>query len=108
MDCVAEVPLLKQLYGKYQERGVAIIGIALDEEPAKAERFLAEREIVWPQICDGKGDAGAVPKLYNVNGTPDLYVIDRAGNIAARLSSAKQLERHLAELTASGAVRPPG
>jgi peroxiredoxin len=106
MDCVAEVPLLKQLYGKYQGRGVEMIGIALDEEPAKVERFLAEKEIVWPQICDGKGDAGAVPKLYNVNGTPDLYVIDRAGNIAARLSSAKHLERHLAELTASVRMLP--
>jgi len=56
--------------------------------------------VPWPQICDGQADAGAIPKLYNVKGTPDLYVVDRAGNIAARLSSAKQLDRYLAEMTA--------
>lgn len=104
MDCVAEVPLLKQLYLKYQERGLQIIGISLDDESAKVERFIAEKGVFWPQICDGKADAGAIPKLYNVNGTPDLYVIDRAGNIAARLSSAKQLDRQLAEVTASSAM----
>jgi hypothetical protein len=67
------------------------------------ERFTAEKGVPWAQICDGKADAGAIPKLYNVNGTPDLYVIDRAGKIAARLSSAKQLERKLAEMAASDA-----
>jgi peroxiredoxin len=104
MDCIAEVPLLKQLYSQYQERGLELIGFSLDDEPAKVERFIAERGIFWPQICDGKADAGAIPKLYNVSGTPDLYVIDRSGNIAARLSSAKQLDRQLAEVTASGAT----
>jgi hypothetical protein len=105
---VAEVPLLKELYGKYQERGLEIIGISLDDEPAKVERFVAQNDILWPEICDGKADAGAIPKLYNVSGTPDLYAIDRAGNIAARLSSAKQLDRQLAALTASAAARSTG
>ena len=103
MDCIAEVPLLKQLSTKYRERGLELIGIALDDESAKVERFIAEKGISWPQICDGKADAGVIPKLYNVTGTPDLYVIDRAGNIVVRLSSAKQLDRQLAEVTASGA-----
>jgi peroxiredoxin len=104
MDCVAEVPLLKQLYAKYQERGLEILGISLDDEPAKVERFVALKDIPWPQFCDGKTDEGAIPKLYNASGTPDLYVIDRNGNIAARLSSAKQLDQRLAEITAP--VRP--
>ena len=67
------------------------------------ERFIAQKGVFWPQICDGKADAGAIPKLYNVSGTPDLYVVDRAGNIAARLFTAKQLDRQLAEVTVSDA-----
>jgi hypothetical protein len=106
MDCVAEVPLLKQLYSKYQERGLEIVGISLDDEPSKVERFIAEKRIGWPQICDGRADAGAIPKLYNVTGTPDLFVIDRAGNIAARLTGAKQLEQQVAQVTASNAFHP--
>ena len=79
---------------------MTLVGISLDDEPAKVERFVAQKGIFWPEICDGKTDAGEIPKLYNVEGTPDLYVIDRAGNIAARLSSATMLDRQLAEVTA--------
>jgi predicted methyltransferase/thiol-disulfide isomerase/thioredoxin len=105
-ECVAEVPLLKQLYWKYKERGLEMIGISLDDEPATLERFIAEKGVFWPQLCDGKTDAGVIPKLYNVEGTPDVFVIDRAGNIAARLFSAKQLDRQLAEVTAPDAFPP--
>ena len=100
-DCVAEVPLVKQLYGKYHDRGFEIIGVSLDDDPAKVGRFVAQRGIPWSQLCDGKADAGAIPKLYNATGTPDLFVIDREGNIVTRLEGAKQLDRHLTELIAS-------
>jgi predicted methyltransferase len=54
----------------------------------------------WPQICDGKGEKGEIPKLYNVQGTPVLLVVDRAGNIAVRLTSAAMLDQQLFEITA--------
>src|SRR5262249_36023488 len=40
---------------------------------------------------------------YNAQGTPDLFVVDRAGNIAARLQSAKRLDQQLIEVTADDA-----
>ena len=75
-----------------------ILGISLDDEPSKVERFVAEKGVSWRQICDGKAGQGAIPKLYNVYGTPDLFVIDRDGNIAARLFSAKQLDDQLTKM----------
>ena len=94
------------MYWKYQDRGLNLVGVALDEKPATVESFVPQKGIFWPEICDGKAEAGEIPKLYNVNGTPDLYVIDRAGNIAARVSSAKLLDRHLAEVAATEAFPP--
>jgi predicted methyltransferase len=64
------------------------------------ETTVAQRGMFWPQLCDGKADEGEVAKLYNVQGTPDLFVIDRAGSIAVRLGSAATLDRHLAEVVA--------
>ncbi len=98
---MAEVPLLKQLYWKYQDRGLNLIGISLDENKAAVNEFVAQKSIFWPEICDGKADAGEVAKLYNVQGTPDLFVIDRAGNIAARVASAKLLDQQLTEVAAT-------
>jgi len=85
---------------------LTLVGISLDDEPGKVERFVAQKGIFWPEVCDGKTDAGEIAKLYNVEGTPDLYVIDRDGNIAARLFSATLLDRHLAEVTAADAFPP--
>ena len=83
-----------------------MLGASLDDDPAKVQRFVADKDIGWPQICDGKSDAGEIPKLYNVEGTPDLYVIDREGKIAVRLFSATQLDRQLAEVTAADHFPP--
>ena len=94
------------MYWKYQDRGLNLVGVALDEKPATVESFVSQKGIFWPEVCDGKAEAGEIPKLYNVNGTPDLYVIDRAGNIAARVSSAKLLDRHLAEVMVTDAFPP--
>ncbi len=58
-------------------------------------------DVFWPEICDGKAEAGQVPKLYNVNGTPDLFVIDRDGNIAGRVETARLLDPLLAEVAGS-------
>ena len=67
---------------------------------------MAEKSIFWPELVDGKADQGEVAKLYNVHGTPDLFVIDRAGNIAARLRSAKLLDQQLAEVAATDSFPP--
>lgn len=83
-----------------------LVGISLDDDVAKVQRFVSQKGIFWPEICDGKADAGEITKLYNVDGTPDLYVIDRGGNIAARLFSATLLDRKLAEVTAADAFPP--
>ena len=78
----------------------------MDEDRAAVDRFVAQKGIFWPQICDGKADAGEIAKLYNAQGTPDLFVIDRAGSIAARLASAKLLDQQLTEIAVTDAFPP--
>ena len=83
-----------------------LVGVSLDEEKTEVERFVGQKSIFWPEICDGTADEGQVPKLYNVSGTPDLFVIDRAGKIAARVTSAKLLDRQLTEVIATDTFPP--
>jgi len=68
--------------------------------------MIAQRSIFWPEVCDGKEEAGEIAKLYNVQGTPDLFVVDRAGNIAVRLTNAELLDQQLFEITATDAFPP--
>jgi peroxiredoxin len=89
-----EVPLLKELTARYATQAT-IIGISIDTSVPRVDRTMKDKGMTWPILADGKGFDGPIPKAYHIQGTPDLFVIDREGKIAARLGSAKQLEASL-------------
>jgi peroxiredoxin len=90
-----EVPLLRTLHEKYADQGAVILGISIDDTVARAEKTIREKGMTWPQIATDKGSDGDIPLKYGVNGTPTIFVLDRAGRIVARPGSAKQLEESL-------------
>jgi hypothetical protein len=61
----------------------------------RLDQFVKEKAIPLAQLADGKAFDGPIPKLYRPNGTPTLYVLDRAGRIVARLDSAEKIEESL-------------
>lgn len=91
-----EVPLLKELHSKYA-KDVAIIGISVDTSIEPVDLVVKDKGINYPILADGKGFDGPNPTAYHVQGTPDLFILDRAGRIFAKLLSAKSLEATLLE-----------
>ena len=85
---MGEVPLLKELYAKYLDQGVVVVGISLDDELKPLQEMVTSKGISWPQIHDA--DESLV-KLFNVKGTPTYYLIDREGKIAAKDIPIKRL-----------------
>ena len=79
---------------------VVFVGISVDTNLNRLDKFVKEKAIPWAQIADGKDFGGPVPKLYRLTGTPTLYVLDRAGKIAAKLNSAEKIEESLQPLLA--------
>ena len=78
---MGEVPLLKELYAQYQNQGVVVVGISLDEELKPLQEMVRAKGISWPQIHDGDQ---TLVKLFNVKGTPTYYLLDREVRIAAK------------------------
>lgn len=68
--------------------------------------MIAQKGLFWPQICDGKEEKGEIAQLYNVQGSPVLVVVDRAGYIAVRLASTALLDEQLFKITAADAISP--
>jgi hypothetical protein len=91
-----EVPLLKALHTRYANQAI-IIGVSVDISLERVDRVMKEKAITWPILADGKGFDGPIPKAYHIQGTPELFVLDREGKIFARVGSAKQLEAKLKE-----------
>jgi peroxiredoxin len=94
-----EVPLLKTLNEKYSKDAV-ILGISVDVSLDRVDRTIKAKGMTWPQLADGKGFDGAIPLAYRIQGTPELYVLDRAGRIFAKPGSAAQVEAPLKEALA--------
>lgn len=90
---------MKALYAKYSTQAV-IIGISVDVSLDRADRAMKAKGMTWPVLADGKGFDGPIPKAYRIDGTPDLWVLDRAGRILARPGSATQIEAPLKEALA--------
>ena len=92
---MGEVPLLKDLYAQHLDRGVAVVGISLDDELKPLQEMVTSLGISWPQIHDADK---SLMKLFNVKGTPTYYLIDRDGKIVAKDIPLEKLERALDDL----------
>ena len=76
-------------------KDVVFVGVSVDTNLDRLDKFVKEKAISWAQLADGKSFDGPIPKLYRPNGTPTLFVLDRSGKIAAKLGSAEKIEESL-------------
>jgi cytochrome c biogenesis protein CcmG/thiol:disulfide interchange protein DsbE len=77
--CKEEIPWYVEFDKKYRDRGLAVIGVSMDEGGMKAVKpFLAQKNIEYPVVIGSEGLA----KQYNLEAMPLTLLIDRAGRIA--------------------------
>jgi peroxiredoxin len=76
--CRQEMPLLEQMYRKYQPMGFTMLGVNVEPDPSGAEDWLKETPVSFPILFDKEN---RVSKLYNVSGMPSSVLIDRKGNV---------------------------
>jgi thiol-disulfide isomerase/thioredoxin len=79
--CIREIPLLVEIQDEYRDRGVTVIGIAVDETEAVAE-FAAGFDFNYPVVV-GQEEAMNLAQAYAENfiGLPFTAFTDRAGRI---------------------------
>ncbi|GAA4195495.1 TlpA disulfide reductase family protein [Microbacterium oryzae] len=85
--CIAEAPMLEEVWQKYQAEDVGFLGINIYDQPATARAFAADNGITYPSVIDADGGqvklafAAATP----IQATPTTLVMDRQGRVAARI-----------------------
>lgn len=82
--CRAEMPSVVKLYDEYNGKGLAIIGISLDEKRESWQQAVKTLGIKWLQLSDLKGWNNAAAQQFSVSSIPHTMVIDKEGNILAR------------------------
>lgn len=76
--CKQEMPHLNKLHDKYRDAGFVLLGVNVDDDPAKAAADAAKLGIKFPVLLDS---AKTVSKLYQLDAMPTTVVIDRDGRV---------------------------
>lgn len=90
-----ELDWVRQLAGASAEL-VQAVGICLDNDPVPVPSMLAERQIVWPVYCDGRGWQGDLVRSLGINALPVLWIVDREGilrSLDAKQDAVELIER---------------
>ncbi|HKP53223.1 MAG TPA: redoxin domain-containing protein [Chloroflexia bacterium] len=78
--CREEMPDMEKIYGEYEGKGLAILGLDVQESAQKVKEFTGSLELTWTFMLDEKGD---VANLYFANSLPSHFFVDKNGIIQA-------------------------
>ena len=76
--CRQEMPLLDELYQRYERVGFNLLGVNIDDDSRKAMKMIEELGVNFPVLFDSRKE---VSKLYEVEAMPVTVLIDREGNV---------------------------
>ena len=80
--CVEEMPDLEKVQGEYANRGVTVVGLAIDN-PTAVKQFRDTLNLKLPLLIAGAAGTDIARQLGNPSGAlPYTVLIDRNGNIA--------------------------
>lgn len=77
--CLQEMPLLDDLYEKYESAGFTLLGVNVEEadDRAKVDEMMQELGVSFPILYDIESIAS---ELYSVDAMPSTVFVDREGN----------------------------
>ena len=96
--CARESAAFGRLTERYRARGVEVLAIHVQDAAADVRRFMRANKVTYPVALDPRLTIG---NRYGFKGTPYTVVIDRQGEIVARLhgeSAVTRLPRLLDEI----------
>lgn len=76
--CIDALPKLKVTYLRYHSQGLEIVGVSWDNDRAKLASFIGERQVAWPQYCDGR-KPGKWGEAFGIGGVPYVMLVDKLG-----------------------------
>ncbi len=76
--CRQEMPLLDEMYTRYQRVGFNLLGVNIDDDSRKALNMISDLGVSFPVLFDVRKE---VSKLYKVDAMPVTILVDRDGKV---------------------------
>jgi peroxiredoxin len=75
-DCREQLEQLGSMHARYQDAGVELLAVSLDQNEKQAGDLAHSLSSSYPVLFDAGGEVG---RLYDVSKVPVMVLIDRAG-----------------------------
>ena len=95
---------LVQLYERYHDKGLEMIGVSLDGNSNQTDpksdwkQAIKEDQLIWSQISNLNYFNDTISKAYNVRSLPASFLLDSKGVIVGKNLNGNSLEDKLKEL----------
>jgi peroxiredoxin len=76
--CRQEMPLLNDLYSRYERVGFSLLGVNIDDDSGRAMQMAEELGVSFPVLFDERKE---VSRLYQVEAMPVTLLVDREGQV---------------------------
>ncbi len=94
--CRREIPGFVALQKRYGDKGLAIVGVSLDEEgPRVVKPFISKFEIKYPIVM---ANENIVREYGGIEAIPTTFVIDRKGMIVGKHLGYEEKQQFEAEI----------
>ncbi len=97
-NCKKEIPVLKEIYSSFEPKGMEFlaINVGVNDSLARVKRYTEKYKITYPVAFEG---GNRVTKLFGVQGTPTIIIVDKQGIVRYRSASVPDdLDEHFQEL----------
>lgn len=96
--CLASMPMMKQIYATYADKGLQIIGISFDNKREAWLSAINRLGLPWLHLSDIKGWESIASDAYGIRAIPETVLIAPDGTIVATGLREQELEKKLAEI----------
>jgi thioredoxin family protein len=98
--CMAEMPNVKEIYKKYHDQGLEILGVSLDSKKEPWVNAIEKNELNWHHVSTLNKFDCPIAQRFRVTGIPRMYIIDKDGKIIAQDLRGEALSKKMDELFA--------
>ena len=78
VPCRDEAPILQDVWERYRDRGVVLVGVAYLDVERDSLAFIDEFGITYP---NGLDIGEKIAKQYNIQGVPETFIVDQNGEL---------------------------
>ena len=82
--CRVDSPNLVKVYNTYKDKGLAIVGISLDQQKESWKKAIDNDQLDWTHVSFLKRWDDPIAAIYGVRSIPQLFLLDENGVVIAK------------------------